>query len=236
MTDRESGYILASALGVLLAMSIVAAALISASANSLSQMIRAESAAQDETALRSALSIVASQLSLDTRRRELNLSETFSVPVSGREVVGRLSWETDKLDINHANIDAIEARLTDAQLAPDIVEQALSATRKSRADKGAIRLIDDIGLDREGLACAASMLTVFGGRTVYAPDQTQNTSMIGQAAAGSRLSIDLAIDGRIGLSVVVLMTGDPHSTFRVLDWRQTNGKLGNECDVAHNHT
>ena len=235
MKHSEDGYILASALAVLLAISIVAAALVSGSVSSLLQVVRAEKTAHQETALRSAVSLVTAQLSVEPARRQLALSENFLVAVSDEDVAVRIRWETAKLDLNRATLEAIETRLEDAEIASDIVELTLAAVRRNKEQKTPLRLLDDLGLDRESEACVASLLTVFGGVDTYASYRRLNDTTIGQPAAGSRLAIDLSIEDRIGLSVVVLMTSDRLATFRVLDWRETNGSSGDECNVARNH-
>lgn len=235
MKHQEDGYILASTIGVLLAISIVAAALVSSSVESLSRVARSEKTAHHDLALRSALSIVLSQISIDPRRRQLEISNDTSIPLTDQNVAVRLRWETNKLDINRASIEAIEARLEEVELDPALALRVITAIKEGRDGKINFRLVDDMNLVEDDRVCIAPLLTVFGGRETYEAAAEAGESAIGQPAAGSRLSIDLATEGGNGLSVVVLMTSDPLATYKVLDWRETNGNAGDECYVKQEH-
>lgn len=231
---RDEGYILASVIGVLLAISIVAAALIGTSGESLRRVRRAEVAASRETALQSALTLVASQLVQDPRRRALKLSADRPLDVLGQTVLYRIGWENSKLDINLAEPDAIEARLQGSGLSRDTIAGVLATVRNSRTKKQPISLLSELQGDHGVQTCLASLLTVFGGQAFFDPTQERAPDMIGEPAPGSRLAIDLAISGAEaeGLSAVILITGDSRSPWQVMDWTHTSSLSGAPCHAV----
>ncbi len=88
----DQGYILASVIGVLLAISIVAAALVGASGEAASRLRRSEVAAGREAILQSAILVLTTQLALDSRRRVLDLDKTSSVQVLDQAVRFRIAF------------------------------------------------------------------------------------------------------------------------------------------------
>ena len=90
--QRDDGYILASAIGVLLAISIVAATLVGTAGESVRRISRAESAAKQETTLEAALTLIASQLVVDPRRRAIDLTDGKSPAVLDETIRFRIGW------------------------------------------------------------------------------------------------------------------------------------------------
>lgn len=235
MTTRgEDGYILASAIGVLLAISIVAAALVGASGDALSATRRAEADAQHSTLLQSALVVVGTQLLLEPRRRQIDLEGLASFDVLERRAKARITWEARKLDVNRAEAEAIRTLLNDRDVTTALREKVVAAAARSQAAGTPLRLLTDFGLDRAEEDCLASLLTVFGGLDQFDPEILQATSQIGRPAAGARLTVDLALEGeeQDGLAAVILITRNPTRPFKVLDWRRTSSLAGDPCDVA----
>jgi hypothetical protein len=234
-SHREDGYILASAIAVLLAISLVAAALVSASVDSLRRIQRFEKEIAGDEALRSALLVVASQLSLDPRRRQMALENgAGSIDLLGHRVGVQVSWENAKLDVNLADRKDVEAALIDAS-ADEYLRKAIGeAIESRRGQKDRISLVDDIlpaGADRD---CLHSVLTAFGGRAVFDPQAQSGEVQIGRPAAGARLSIDLWLEDRPaqGITSVVIVTGDPKSPIEVLDWRQFRAAGRERCHAT----
>lgn len=225
-TNRSDGYILASAIGVLITISLVAAALVGASGDSLKRVQHTESQAKEEAVLQSAFAVLVSQLTLDPRRRELAVDrDEISFRVLERTVHAHMRWEATKLDINQASPDATAQLLSDNHLSLRISDRVIAAARRARATNTPVRLLSDLGLNAGEEACVSTLLTVFGGVTDYSSDQTLQSVLIGQPAVGSRLSLDLvAADGnRTSLSTVVLFTGNDAQPVEVLDWRMGAG-------------
>ncbi len=227
---KEEGYILASALTVLLAISLVAAALVSTSADALRRVKGAEREASADAVLRSAVLIVSSQLAQDPRRRKLQFEGPETIDVFGKTVKAEASFESLKLDINLASPEAIEARLLDAGIAQDTRSGIRAAIQEHRSSKEPVRLLDDIapaGADRD---CLYSILTAFGGRTDYKPEE--QTHGIGRPAAGARLYLEVwtADEPARGLAATVIMTGDPAAPTKVLDWRHIRTKGEERCN------
>jgi len=232
--QRDEGYILASAIGVLLAISIVAAALVGTSGESLRRIRRAESAAKLETTLQSALALIASQLVLDPRRREIALTAGTPLTVLGQTINFQIGWESSKLDVNLAEPEIVAARLQGSGLDAKALEATLAAIRHSRATSQPISLLTELKGDQVTQTCLASLLTVFGGQSTFDPKLKGEPPLIGRPAAGSRLAIDLAVSGAEpeGLSTVILITGDPLAPWQVMDWRRSSSLAGEPCHAV----
>lgn len=230
---REDGYILASAIGSLLAISIVAAALVGASSSALTASKRAEAEAAQTSLLRSALLVVGTQLVLEPRRRQIDLEGQAVFPVLGQQVTARISWETRKLDINLAEPSVIGAFLQDRNVDPAIRRDVTAALAR-RGSGTPARLMSDLGLERSIEDCLTTHLTVFGGSADFDPTAPEADIQIGRPAAGARLTVDLAIVGQEqdGLSAVILITRTPAAPFKILDWRPTSRLAGDPCDVS----
>ncbi|MEQ1783513.1 MAG: hypothetical protein ABMA14_19330 [Hyphomonadaceae bacterium] len=231
---RDDGYILASAIGVLLAISIVAATLVGTSGESLRRMRRAETAASQETTLQSALTLLASQLILDPRRRALNLTAGTPLTVLDQTVKFRIGWESSKVDVNLAEPEVVETRLQRSGLDAKALEIAMAAIRRSRAMSQPISLLTELNGDQTTQTCIASLLTVFSGQSNFDPELKAEPPLIGRPAAGSRLAIDLAVSGAEpeGLSTVILITGDPLAPWQVMDWRRSSSLAGEPCHAV----
>lgn len=230
----EDGYILASAIGALLAISIVAAALVGASGDALSATRRAEADAQHSTLLHSALVVVGTQLLLEPRRRQIDLEGLASFDVLGSQTKARISWEARKLDVNHAEAEAIRTLLNDRGVKADLRDRVVAAVARSQAAGTPLRLLTDFGVDRTEEDCLATHLTVFGGLDRFDADIQETAIQIGRPAAGARLTVELALEGeeQNGLAAVILITRNPARPFKVLDWRRTSSLAGDPCDVA----
>ncbi len=230
---REDGYILATAIGSLLAISIVAAALVGASSSALVTSKRAEAEATQASLLRSALLVVGTQLVLEPRRRQIDLEGQAFFPVLGQQVTARISWETRKLDINLAEPSVVSAFLQERNVDATIREDVVAALTR-RASEGPMRLVSDLGLQRSVEDCLTTYLTAFGGAADFDPAAAKEDMEIGRPGAGARLTVDLAIVGQEqdGLSAVILLTRTPASPFKILDWRPTSRLAGGPCDVS----
>lgn len=226
----SEGYILASAIAVILSISIVAAALVGASSESLSRLKQLEEGVTQDAVLQSALSLLSSEIAKDPRRRAVNIGSELTLEVLDRPVQARVAWENDKADLNSADPETVATFLTDRGVSARMASTVLTSMRRARSESRALRLLDDLNLDEPDEACAASLLTVFGGRTDLQGAKSRNPPMIGQPGAGSRLAIELFLPrpARSGLRVVVLMTGDPLHPMEVLDWKRTSGAVGEE--------
>lgn len=234
ISQRDEGYILASAIGVLLSISIVAATLVGTSGESLRRIRRAESEAMRETTLQSALTLIASQLVLDPRRRAIDLVADAQLMMFDQTLKYRISWESRKIDVNLAEPEIVEARLRQSSLDAKDREVALAAVRQSRLTSQPIRLLTELKGDQVAQTCLASLLTVFGGQSTFDPTRNAEQSIVGRPAAGSRLAIDLAVSGAEaeGLSTVILITGDTLKPWQVMDWRRSSSLAGEPCHAV----
>jgi hypothetical protein len=231
----EEGYILASALAVLLAISLVAAALVSTSVDVVRRAKRAETDAAADLALRSAVLVVTSQLSEDPRRRQLAFEGVETIDAAGLIINAKASWESLKLDMNLAPPEAIEQRLQDAGMDQETRSAVLSAIQTHRSNAEPIRLLDDVLPKSADWTCLRSILTIFGGRPDYNPDEQAQVFPIGRPAAGARVSIDawLANEPAKGVSAIVIMTGNPAAPAKVLDWRRIRTGGEERCNDTH---
>jgi hypothetical protein len=228
---EEDGYILASAIAVLLAISIVAATLVSTSVDGLRRVQRMEADARSEAALKSALLLTTSQLAQDPRRRQIRFdARETTIDVLGQQVGVRISWENAKLDINRADPKALDEALHAAGFEEN-ERSALRQIIERRRSQMPIALLEDVVPAPEDRECLYSILTVFGGQTEYRAGNRIAEDLVGRPAAGSRLAIDLwlADQPALGKSAVVIMTGDPAAPAKVLDWRQFRAAGGEQC-------
>lgn len=232
VSRTDQGYILASVIGVLLAISIVAAALVGASGEAASRLRRAEDAGTRDAILRSAVLVLTTQLALDTRRRVVDLDKTSGVEILGQTVRFRIAWETNKLDINRADASAVERRLQAAGVSSDLRAAVTARISEARASGKPISLLGNIAPQPTAEDCLASLLTVFGGVADHDPENPGDAGPIGRPAVGSKIALDVAVAGEEaqGLSVVVLLTGDAAAPWQVMDWRPSSVLNGEACD------
>lgn len=231
---QDEGYILASALGVLLAISIVAAALVGSAGETLTRVKRAELSADRKVTLESALTVVVSQLVLDPRRRAIDLEKTTDLQVLGSTVRFRIAWESNKLDLNRSEGASVEARLVHDRVPTSLRQKTADGMRRATAQGDKLRLLSDLGLSAADETCIARSLTVFGGQSGFDPENLGGSSLIGRPASGSRIAIDVAIQGMEaqGLSTVILLTGGIERPWEVLDWRRSSALAEGVCDEA----
>jgi hypothetical protein len=232
---QEDGYILASVLAVLLTVSLVAAALVSTSAGGLKDVKEAEANASADAALHSALLVVSDQLSLDPRRRKLDIDRSdVVIDVLGRKISVRAAWEITKVDVNLANLEEIEEALVAVAATDTVRSEIRAAVQQSRAEKAQIAFLDNILPSLADRDCLHSILTVFGGSPEYRPEDEATPVRIGRPAAGAKVVVEvwLAEDfGQPGLEAVLLMTGDPARPSEVLDWRRIRSGGEERCNV-----
>jgi hypothetical protein len=231
---QEDGYILASILAVLIAISLVAAALLSTSADGLMDVKEAEAETKVEVKLRSAVLVVSTQLALDPRRRQLDLDQAEPmVSIFDQAVSVRTGWEGSKLDVNLASPEAIGRRLAEAGVDQIVGGKIQAAVQRSREDEKPISLLDSILPAAADAYCLHSILTVFGGRPDYdAGDPAP--PRIGRPAAGARVAVEVWLKDAPryqGLEAVLLMTGDPARPAEVLDWRRVRAGGKERCNV-----
>lgn len=228
---REEGYILASVLGVLFAVSVVAAALVSASTDSLKRVQRAERDVRERTALDAAFTLVVSQLAIDPQRRAIDI-DAGAIDVLDHEFTVRITYESAKLDINLAPPEVIDAALEDHGVSSSVRARLMTNVRRAQDSKTPIRLIDQalLGADADE-RCIASLLTVFSGREKLIDAGAEQGTFIGRPGGGARVAIELVSNdaSAAGLAAVVLMTDDPSRPARVLDWRRDTGIRGKPC-------
>lgn len=230
----EEGYIMASALAALFAMALVATAMVSVSGTALTRVKRMETAAQNRLAVESAIRIVGSQLAMDPRRRQLDLSSgTILVELGASRVYSIASWESARMDANLAPIDEIRETLDAARVGARRKSAILAGLRAAHVNGTPISLLDDLDLAPEDLRCAHHHLTTFGGLTEFVDAQSQAPISIGRPAAGARIRIEARpASGGIGRTAVLLMTGDVHDPYLILDWRQYRGDSDDPCKHA----
>lgn len=231
---RDDGYILASVLGVILAISLVAAALVGTSGDVAFGVKRHERAAVRDSVLQSAIVVLALQLTQDPRRRVVDLETAGSVQILGRAVSFRIAWETTKLNVNAAELPTLEAAIRDLDLEEPSETNVLANLRSARAGSKPIRLLSDIARDKAEEDCLASALTVFGNRTERLTSSERTATLIGRPAAGSILALDVAVTGEEadGLSVVLMLTGGAETPWRVMDWRASSSLKQGKCHAA----
>ena len=229
---RDGGYILASVIGVLLAISLVAAALVGASGEAASRLRRAEDQTARQAVLESAILVLTTQLAMDPRRRVLDLDTASSLDILDYLVKFRIAWETSKLDINRAEPSVIERRLAAAAISGDLRAAVATRIARARADQEPISLLNVIASEKAAQDCLGSVLTVFGGVDSFDASNQDDDAPIGRPSVGSKIALDVAIAGHEadGLSVVVLLTGDNISPWQVLDWRQSSVLAQEACD------
>ena len=207
--------------------------LVGASGDALSRLRRSETDATRDAVLEAAVTLLGSQLPLDPRRRAISLSGEIILDVLNHRVQASIRWDSNKLDLNAADLQAIRHLLTNRSISTRLSSAVLTAVERARKESQPLHLISDLGLSQQDEACIASLVTVFGGRPDYDPNNSGDETLIGRPAAGSRLMLNLSLPepDRAGLTLVVLVTGDPQHPIEVLDWMRTTGHQGEE--VCH---
>jgi len=237
----DGGYVMAAALSALLAMSLVAAALVTVSINELRRVRASEDAAAADALLDAAIVRAASEIARDPRRRIISFEGGGGeMRIGEADVTVRVGWESEKLDVNTADAGAVRAALLGGAVsqsdAADIVERMTDI----RAH-GQVRLIDDMAPPGHVASeCAHRLLTVFGGRAE--PSATSSLPAVGddnraapfaRPPPGARLFIRAALDGGVrarGREAVVLITGDPRAPALVMDVRRVRDVRQEVCD------
>lgn len=228
--SNEDGYILASALAALFAMSLVAATLVSLSGSALARVKRMETSTQDRYALEAAIRVAASQLAVDPRRRGLSFDDgSAAIQVGDRAIRVDATWETARMDVNRASPEDIDTALRATGLDDEARSHMLAEVRTAQSIGLPLQLLDELNLSPSLLSCANEELTTFGGRTEFV--EAQNIRAItGRPAAGARVRLDARpANGGLGRTAVLLMTGDGRDPYRVLDWRELRGDPLEAC-------
>lgn len=220
--SSEQGYILASTLSALLAMSLVLASMVSVSVDGLRRAKSAERRVAGQLAVDSAVLLLAVELAEDPRRRSLAISDAGegSITIGDRRVAFKVSWEALLLDLNRADPADIDRALEEAGASPAFRARIGGKLSTSRAGDRPIRLVDDLTQQPDELACLNGSFTVFGGQSK--PLETDPHKIpIGQPAPGSILRLDVSPSGAAGggRTMVILMTGNPEASYRTLDVR-----------------
>lgn len=231
MKAREEGYILASVTVVMVILSMSAAALVAASAAELRRVARLERQHDEEGLLRSAVIVAASQLVLAPHQRSLNIRDGAGVVnIEGRSVSIRVSYESDKIDLNQARLDVVRDQARNGRLSSSDISQFMAVLGEMASNDEPVRLIDDVlsdGLERP--ECIHSLFTVFGGRSDVGPMRDLHGEF-DRPAAGSRLSITARLlDNSYGVSAVLLMTGQRTEPARIMDLRWHDVEVNNEA-------
>ncbi len=234
MTETgEDGYIMASALAALFAMSLVAAALVSVSGSALSRVTRMETSVQDRYAVEAAIRLAASQLAVDPRRRTLPFEEgAENLEVGDRSIDVRASWEGMRLDVNRAPPEAIDLALQKTTIGELDRRDIMAAVRTAQSIGLPIAMLEQLELAPHLMACVSDTLTVFGGQLEFNPDQ-ETRALSGRPGAGARIRLDAKpASGGPGRTAILMMTGDGRDPYRVLDWRELRGNPSEACNAA----
>jgi hypothetical protein len=229
----EEGYVLAAALAALFSMSIVAAALVGTSLNEVRRIAAAERAAEDDAALDAAITLAATELVEEPRLRNLPFTDGQANTIVARRMIDlRAGWESDKLDLNLASSEAVDARLRAAGLGSADRATIRGALHTKRAGGQPVGLVDDVLGGVTAVECARTVLTVFGGRSDWTSASENATVKLGRPAPGSRIFVTATFAGAPtarGRQAVLLVTGDPAAPVRMMDIRTTRSGYEEGC-------
>jgi len=238
----DSGYVMAAALAALLAMSLVAAALVSVSINELRRVRATEVAVAADAVLDAAIVRAAAEIARDPRRRNITFEGgRGQVTVGASDVTVRVGWEGEKLDVNAADVAVVRAALLGGGV-PEAGAAAIADRLRDIRAHGQVRLLDD--MMPPGLVsseCARQLLTVFGGRAepMAAPTDDRAEAPFARPPPGARIYVRATLDGdgqgmggARAREAVLLMTGDPRAPALTMDVRRVRDVRQEVCGDA----
>lgn len=232
--ERDSGYILAGVTVVTLVLSITAAGLLSAATMQLRRAHQLEREVAEQSELRGAVRLVATDLSVAERLRLIDFrEENLSFEPFGREATVSVIPEATKLDLNAAPLEVIDARARELGWGPELTRQFLARVESVRRDHGHLGLVDDaIPETRPALPCLHQAFTVFGGRST-GDAQPMTVDLAQRIAPGTRLAITVEVDEfEQAVTAVLLMRGDPDRPAEIMDLRYWPVATKGDCHVV----
>lgn len=193
----EDGYALIGALWLLLLAAVLAGALMMRSVSSAREAARLRADIVDQTRIDSAVeSAMADILINGGQSAVIQNRGTITYRFSGNDVSVHVSSERERIDINDAPIEVIDAALQAHHIGPlerRTISGALVALRARRQRIGSLAQLQRIVvMSSADLSnkCLINAFTAAGGRSTARPYGEQSRALTIQAGAALRLSID----------------------------------------------
>ena len=228
---REDGYILASATISMIILGALATGIVMIAVSELRRVRAEEDRVQTMLLYESVAVLTAAELTKEPDARTLRFDDAQqTLSIEGVSFDVTLEWESEKLDLNYADIDMIEAQAS-ALLDDGAYVQALRRQLENRRNTGApIRLIGDLSFeDARVTECLRLGFTVFGGRRRVGQG-VEREGVFDRPTPGTRIRLIAAEQGQDAVvDMVLLMTGDRYDPSRMMDWRWLDRDQVNAC-------
>jgi hypothetical protein len=228
---REDGYILASATISMIILGALATGIVMIAVGELRRVRAEEERVQMMLLYESVAVLTAAELTKEPDARTLRFDAAQqTLAIEGVSFDVSLEWESEKLDLNYADIDMIEAE-ANALLSDGADVQALRRQLEEQRSIGApIRLIGDLSFeDARVTECLRRGFSVFGGRRRVGQG-VEREGVFDRPTPGTRIRLIAAEQGQGDVAdMVLLMTGDRYDPSRMMDWRWLDRDQVNAC-------
>lgn len=230
---RDDGYVMGFALAVLIVLSMTATVLMTMAGSELRSVRAAEDSEEETLRLHAAAILGAAALATDPAQRTIAFrGGAAATEIGGQTIRLSASWESDRLDVNHAPLEEIRAALDALSISPDDKSRAAEAISQRRNRSEPVSLLDDVLAGVDGAECVRQALTVHGGKSEW--QRAREATEIGWPAPGSRLRLLVERDGAEQFRAreyVILVTGNPAEPAHIIDIRPVLTRTAAECRI-----
>ena len=227
----QDGYILASATISMIILGALATGIVMIAVGELRRVRAEEERVQTMLLYESVAVLTAAELSKEPDARTLRFDDARqTVSIEGVRFDVTLEWESEKLDLNYAELDMIEAQAQALLNQASDVQALMHQIEQSRQTNSPIRLIGDLSFQNARVTeCLRTGFTVFGGRRRFG-EGVDREGVFDRPTPGTRIRLLTAEQGQDQLAdMVLLMTGDRFDPSRMMEWRLIDRGQLNAC-------
>ncbi len=227
----QDGYILASATISMIILGALATGIVMIAVGELRRVSAEEDRVQMMLLYESVAVLTAAELSKEPDARTLRFDDARqTVSIEGVRFDVTLEWESEKLDLNYAELDMIEAQAQTLLNQASDVQALMHQIEQSRQTNTPIRLIGDLSFQNARVTeCLRKGFTVFGGRRRFG-EGVDREGVFDRPTPGTRIRLLTAEQGQNQLAdMVLLMTGDRFDPSRMMEWRLIDRGQLNAC-------
>lgn len=227
----EDGYILASATISMIILGALATGIVMIAVGELRRVRAEEERVQMMLFYESVAVLTAAELTKEPDARTLRFDDARqTLSIEGVSFDVSLEWESEKLDLNYAELDMIETQARALLQRTSDVQALMSQVETARESGTPIRLIGDLSFeDARVTECLRADFTVFGGRRRFG-EGVDREGVFDRPTPGTRIRLLAAEHGQGQMAdMVLLMTGDRFDPSRMMDWRLIDRGQLNAC-------
>lgn len=221
LQPSERGYALISALWLLLLAAVLAGALTAHSVTRARAVAQLRAELLLELRATSAIESAMADIVFNGNQSAIGQnSGAVAYHFGGRDIAVRASSERNRIDINDAPVELVDAALRRAQIGAELRGRVLSAIAARRAERRRFASLADIDravADDDGSganACLLDVLTVAGGRSSPAPEGAPPLPPLLDNGAAVRLHI---VDGGYRFMAVVQQSSSQRTPIGLLE-------------------